>query len=132
MIDEEFLKRAVIIRRSYLNLNKNMNFYQDKIKNVYDKLQKTIENITEIQKKISDGITKNPQDAVEKMISILTEIESEGEYLEKLITPLNKKIEKLANEEKELYRLIKERHHDVHEDKIVNIVKERLIKENLQ
>jgi hypothetical protein len=132
MIDEDFIQRAVQIRRTYLKLSNNMSLYEKKAKEVSDNLQKTLVDIDKVQEDIKNGIIKNTQDAVSKVMSILSEIESEGESLEKIVNPLNKEIEKLALEEKELYRLIKERHHDIPEEVIVREVRDRLIKENLQ
>jgi hypothetical protein len=43
-------------------------------------------------------------------MKILDDVDDEGKSLENLVSPLNS-IEKLALEEQELYRQIKERHH---------------------
>ena len=44
---------------------------------------------------------------------------------------LNSEMEKLALEEQELWRNIKERHYNISEEDIISSVKERLIRENL-
>jgi Mor family transcriptional regulator len=132
MIDEFFLERAIQIRKTYLNLNNNMDNYQKKAKIVHDNLKQTIEKITKMQEDIEKGTLKDPKIASEKVLNILSEIESEGESLNKSIDPINKQIEKLAVEEKELYRQIREKHYNLSEEQIVNVVRERLIKENLQ
>jgi Mor family transcriptional regulator len=132
MIDEFFLERAIQIRKTYLNLNNNMDNYQKKAKIVHDNLKQTIEKITKMQEDIEKGTLKDPKIASEKVLNILSEIEAEGESLNKSIDPINKQIEKLAVEEKELYRQIREKHYNLSEEQIVNVVRERLIKENLQ
>jgi uncharacterized protein YbgA (DUF1722 family) len=65
------------------------------------------------------------------LIKALNEVEEEGKSLENLIDPLNKEIEKLALQEQELYRKIKEKHFNLTDEQIIESVKNRLIKENL-
>jgi hypothetical protein len=48
-----------------------------------------------------------------------------------MVEPLNLEIEKLAIEEQELWRNIKEKHYNISEEDIIDSVKERLLRENL-
>jgi len=64
-------------------------------------------------------------------MKVLNDIEDEGHSLENLVDPLNSDIEKLALEEQELYRLIKQKHNNLTDEQIIESVKDRLIKENL-
>lgn len=134
MIDEQFLKSAVTLRRNYLKLVNNMDFYQKKAQEVISRLESTIEkinSITEEAKESSKQKGANPQLIIENFMKVLTDIEEEGKRIEDLISPMNGEIEKLALEEAELYRRIKERHADLTEEQIVKSVRDRLIKENL-
>jgi hypothetical protein len=135
MIDESFLQRAVYIRRTYLKMSNNMDFYKEKTENVLVKLDDTVKKIETLQEEYkSKENSKNkqaPEDVLGELLKILDEVEEEGKKLESLVNPLNSEIEKLAKEEQELYRLIKERHSNLSDDQIVECVKKRLIEENL-
>ena len=134
MIDEVFLQNAVNIRRTYLKMTNNMDFYQKRAKEIVTRLDNTIGKINEIQKKAEDSKARNENGSMEilnDLIKALNEIEDEGKSLENLVDPLNKDIEKLALEEQELYRQIKQKHSDLTDEQIVDSVRNRLIKENL-
>jgi phosphopentomutase len=134
MIDEFFLQNAVSIRRTYLKMTNNMDFYQKRAKEIVDRLELTIGKINDIQKKAEEGRAKKENGTMEilnDLVKILNEIEDEGKALENLVDPLNKDIEKLALEEQELYRQIKQKHSNLTDDQIISSVKDRLIQENL-
>jgi len=128
MIDEIFLQSAVSLRRTYLKMSNNMSFYQKSASEVIARLDDTTLKIDKIKE---DASKNSAEKSLEDLMSILEEIEEEGKRLEDLVNPLNKEIEKLALEEQELYRQIKEKHHDLSDEQIINSVKERLINENL-
>lgn len=135
MIDEIYLQNAIRIRRTYLKLSNNMELYQKKAQAVSDKLELTISKIDDLQSKI-EGVKKDDKrDSnyfLTELIKILNEVEEEGKALETSVDPLNNEIEKLALEEQELYRQIKEKHFNLTDDQIISSVQDRLIKENLQ
>ena len=134
MIDEIFLQNAINIRRTYLKMTNNMDFYQKRAKEIVDRLELTISKINDIQKKAEEGRAKKENGTMEilnDLVKILNEIEDEGKALENLVDPLNKDIEKLALEEQELYRQIKQKHSNLTDEQIISSVKDRLIQENL-
>jgi hypothetical protein len=135
MIDEIYLQNAIRIRRTYLKLSNNMELYQKKAQAVSDKLEVTISKIDDLQSKI-EGVNKDDKKDsnyfLTELIKILNEVEEEGKALETSVDPLNNEIEKLALEEQELYRQIKEKHFNLTDDQIISSVHDRLIKENLQ
>ena len=134
MIDENFLQNAVRIRRTYLKMINNMDFYQKKAKEIVDRLDETIEKVNIIQKKAEESKSNKEiggQDLLNELMKVLNDIEDEGHSLENLVDPLNSDIEKLALEEQELYRLIKQKHNNLTDEQIIESVKDRLIKENL-
>jgi hypothetical protein len=134
MIDENFLQNAVRIRRTYLKMINNMDFYQNKAREIVDRLDETIEKVNIIQKKAEESKKNNEigsQDLLNELMKVLNDIEDEGHSLENLVDPLNSDIEKLALEEQELYRLIKQKHNNLTDEQIIESVKDRLIKENL-
>jgi hypothetical protein len=132
MIDEIFYQSAIKIRRQYLKITTNMSFYQNKAKVVSDNLGNIIKKIddikVEVDKKKSELTTES---AVNELVKILREVEDEAKRLEEMVEPLNAEMEKLALEEQELWRNIKEKHYNISEDNIISSVKERLIRENL-
>ena len=134
MVDEVFLQNAVRIRRTYLKLTNNMDFYQKKAKDILGRLDETLERIDNLQK-VAEESKKNSgvgsQNLLNDLLGILNDIDIEGKSLEDLVSPLNQEIEKLGLEEQELYRQIKEKHYDLTDEQIIESVKNRLIKENL-
>ena len=136
MIDENFLQSAVHIRRTYLKMSNSMDLYKKSAQKVVERLDETIKKVEVIQKEAEDSKKdKNSNFSAEgsmnKMLEVLKEVDAEGKRLEELVDPLNKEIEKLALEEQELYRLIKEKHHNLSDEEIIESVRQRLIKENL-
>lgn len=134
MIDEIFLENAVRIRRTYLKLSNNMELYQKKAQEVASRLDGTLEKIDELTKKSEESKKSSNPDTMKllnELMNILKTVEEDGEALENLVDPLNKDIEKLALEEQELYRQIKEKHNNLTDDQIISVVKSRLEMENL-
>ena len=135
MVDEVFLQNAVRIRRTYLKMTNNMDFYQKKAREIVDRLDETLIKIDNLQK-TAEASKKNSgvggQGLLNELLNILNDIDIEGKSLEDLVNPLNQDIEKLALEEQELYRQIKQKHYDLTDEQIIQSVKDRLIKENLQ
>jgi arsenate reductase-like glutaredoxin family protein len=131
MIDEVFLKSAVNIRREYLKISNNMELYHNKAKDVVSKLENTLQELDNLQNDFSVKKSVSNESAVNRLMTILKEVEDEGDRLEKLVEPMNQKMEILSKEEHELYRLIKEKHTDLTDEQIVESVQDRLIKEGL-
>lgn len=135
MVDEVFLQNAVRIRRTYLKLSNNMELYQKKAQQVSDKLDETVAKIEEIEKEAKESRNSKNGNSTEyflnELMNALQEVDDDGKSLENLVNPLNKEIEKLALEEQELYRKIKEKHFTLTDEQIIKSVRDRLIKENL-
>jgi septal ring factor EnvC (AmiA/AmiB activator) len=131
MIDESFIQAAIKIRRNYLKIQTNMSFYKKKASEVVDNLEVIIGDIQNLQESAQNREIKSVEEALNELTKILNNAEEEGKKLEQYIDPLNKEIEKLGEEEAELWRNIKLKYSNIDEESIVNYVKERLIKENL-
>tara|TARA_X000000368_G_scaffold178970_1_gene141280 strand:+ start:2418 stop:2828 length:411 start_codon:yes stop_codon:yes gene_type:complete len=135
MIREDFLLRAVRIRKNYLSLTNDLDNYLSKVEDVSDRLEKTIDEITKIEKEYENSDKKNGKfesdKTLKELLKIIEKVENEGKRLESIVNPLNKEIEKLSKEEVELYKLIKQNHSNLNEEQIVNSVKERLVNEGL-
>ena len=135
MIEEKFLVAAVNIKRSYLKLTSNLDFYKRRAEQTLEKLQDAYGQVENLENEIAELKKKKDQNVdpnlTSKVLNILSEIEQEGNKIEKFVEPLNKEIEKLAMEEQELYRIIVESHPNLSEDQIVESVGLRLKKEGL-
>jgi hypothetical protein len=135
MIEEKFLIAATKIKRDYLKLTSNLDFYKKRAEQTLEKLQEAYSKVETLEKEIKDIKKKKDQNAdpnlTTKVLSILNDIEEEGNRIEKFVEPLNKEIEKLAIEEAELYRVIVETHPELSEAQIVESVSLRLKKEGL-
>lgn len=131
MIEVRFIKRAIEIRKTYLKVTRDISVYESRAKKTLATLENTMKKLSELQDNIKNKVVTNVDDASKKLMNILTEVEEEGERLEKLIEPLNLEIEKLRNEEQELYRLIKEKHPSITDKQIVDEIHKELKKEGL-
>jgi hypothetical protein len=131
MIDEKFIKSAIKIRREYLKLTNNLNFYKRKAEDVISNLQNIITKIEKIQNESENKNETNNSNIIMELTTILAQIEQEGRGVESLIQPLNIEIEKLGLEEQELWRNIKNKYPDRSDLDIVEYVKKRLLEENL-
>ena len=135
MIEEKFLIAAINIRKTYLKLTSNLDFYKKRAEQTLEKLQTAFSKIENIENEIKELKKKKDQNKdtniTNRVFSLLNEIEEEGNKIEKFVEPLNKEIEKLAIEEQELYRVIVETHPNLSEDQIIESVRIRFKKENL-
>jgi hypothetical protein len=132
MIDENFVQAAIKIRRQYLKLMNNMEMYRSKAKKMVNNLDGIVDRLQNIQVELNKEKSEVTADgAINEVQKILKEVDNEGKTLEDSINPLNDEIEKLALEEEELWRLIKEKHYNVPEEEIIEYVKKRLIESNL-
>lgn len=133
MIDEKFLLAAVNIRKTYINLISNLNTYEEKAKETLEMLNSIYNRLDNLEKdmKKPENINDESNSTINEVLKILNDVEDEGRRLESFTDPLNKKIEKLALEEQELYKQICMKHSDITEDEIVECVRQRLVKENL-
>lgn len=131
MIDEAFLRSAINIRRKFLKISNNMDLYYERAKIIVEKLEKTLIDIETLQNKIKNEKSVSNEQAIGELLKILNNLEIEGDRLEKLAEPMNKEMETLSKEEHELYRQIKERHQNLTDQDIVDIVQNRLLSEGL-
>jgi len=130
MIDENFIQAAIKIRRQYLKLINNLNFYKTQANKVLSNLQDIIEKLENISKNVDSD--PNSEATSAKLVEVLKDLEKEGNQVNQLIDPLNTEIEKLAIEEKELWNKIKEKHSNISDNQIIEYVKLRLAEQNLQ
>ena len=131
MVNEIFLVAAVNIRRTYIRITSNIDSYKGRVEETVKKLDVTLKKIEQIRTDLNKKDAVDSKNVLGEMMVFLAEIEEEGKSLERYVDPLNKEIERLALEEQELFRQICQKHPELTEEKIVECVRQRLIKENL-
>lgn len=134
MIKERFLIAAVNIKRKYIKLMEELDFFEDRARITLDKLEETIKGFEKIQEEIVSSTPETRPDgkqALDRMLALITNIEDEGRSIEEFIKPINDSIDVLALEEKELFSQICTEHPNLSHSEIVRIVTERIEKEGL-
>ena len=129
MIEERFLIAAINIRRVYMKLVSNLDSYKEKAEDTLRMLDTAEKELNDVKNKKKSE--ESPDEMVKRIMKIFVDIENEGNKIEKFVEPLNKEIERLGIEERELYKRICDFHSTLSENQIVDIVQERLKKENL-
>lgn len=130
MIDESFVNAALRIRREYLKINSNLDLYKRRAREITANIDALINRVENIQEQYADN-RDSVEEAISELTKVVTDFETEGQKLQKMVDPLNRQVEKLGLEEQELWRSIKLKHSDIPDNVIIEYVKQRLIRENL-
>lgn len=128
MISQIYLDRAVKIRKEYLSLNKDASDYKVLVEKLKDKVEETIDGLEELLKNIN---ISSEDEAKEKSLKYLLDLEEETQRIQKVIDPINGKIEELGKEEQSLYEQIKLNYIDLSNEEILSIIQNELKKRNL-
>lgn len=137
MIEEKFLKSAIEIRRKYLKTIGNYDLIKKRGEELTQTLSNTLEKIGQLEKEIKESKSKktnkkiSEEEAVRRLQQILIEIEVEGEKLSKMTEPLNEEIEKLRQEEKNLFDALVDKYPDKSQEQLVDEIQDRIKKEGL-
>lgn len=129
MIDDNFVQAAIKIRREYLKLTNNLNFYKNQANKVIKNLEDIANKLEDISK--SSEFDPNAEATTAKLIGVLKSLEIEGKNINELVDPLNSEIEKLSLEEAELWRKIKSKHSNFSDEQIVVYIKAKFSEQNL-
>jgi molecular chaperone DnaK (HSP70) len=128
MISQIYIDRAVGIRKEYLSLNKDANNYQKLIENLKNKVEDTIGGLEEIIKNI-DNFTED--ESKQKSLKFIFDLEEETQKIQKMVDPINDKIQQLVKEEQSLYDQIKLNYIELSNEEILTIIQNELKKRNL-
>ena len=134
IIDDMYLDAAVRIRRKYINLNNDIKLYESYLRETLDIVNQTADKIKDMEKDLKDPKkrqTLNEKDVMMTVYDLLGDLDKDATRLESKVEPVNKEIEKLAVEEAELYRAIKDKYPRLDDNEIVRQVRERLNREGL-
>jgi len=128
MIDKQLIESAKIIRREFLTLSRNLDEYQDDVKNLGFFLQSKASELESYSEKNLKRLSS--RDDLDKVVKhILSEVESieeEEKKLSKKVSSINDKIEKLRKDEIKLYETIKHRYPSLSDDQISKEVQSQL------
>jgi len=128
MISQIFIDRAVGIRREYLSLNKDASNYQKLIENLKDKVEDTIGGLEDLIKNI-DNLTED--ESKQQSLKFIFDLEEETQKIQKMVDPINEKIQQLVKEEQSLYDQIKLNYIELSNEEILTIIQNELKKRNL-
>lgn len=134
MIDDMYLDAAVRIRSKYIVLNNDIKLYESYLRETLNLVNRTADKIKEMEKDLNDPKkrpTLKEKDMMMKVYDLLGDLDKDASRLEDKVNPVNKEIEKLAVEEAELYRAIKDKYPRLDDNEIVRQVRERLNREGL-
>ena len=134
IIDEIYLAAAVRIRSKYITLNNDIKLYESYLRETLNLVNRTAEKIKEMENDLNNPKkrpTLKEKDMMMKVYDLLGDLDKDASRLEDKVNPVNKEIEKLAVEEAELYRSIKDKYPSLDDNEIVRQVRERLNREGL-
>ena len=124
MISEHYIQTAISIRSEFLDLNNQIEKYDESVKII----GRSIQDLTDELISMRDNISKyKSASEVEKLISKKLQIlEVESIKLEKIIEPINQKIEDLQKREKILYQSIKDKYPDYPDEELIKEIQDKL------
>ena len=131
MIQEIFLKKAVQIRKDYLRLRSGINFYENSIKDLLKMIENKSQELNDFKEDLDKSRITDADDAKNKLLKIIIDIENEYNRSNFQINKIDKDIEKLKQEELELFRQIKQRYPEMLDKDIKQEVQNYLEKMNL-
>jgi hypothetical protein len=120
MIDNQLLESAKYIRKEFLLLKTELDSYQEEVKGLGEFLLRKVDELTKYKDDVVQKIkTKDEIKVVtEHILKNIQEIEDEEKNINRKVDIINKKIDKLKNEEIILYKTIKDRYPKMTDDEI--------------
>lgn len=128
MISQIFIDRAVGIRKEYLSLNRDAGNYQKLIENLKNKVEDTIGGLEDLIKNINN-LTED--ESKQQSLKFIFDLEEETQKIQKMVDPINEKIQQLVKEEQSLYDQIKLNYIELSNEEILTIIQNELKKRNL-
>ena len=131
MISEKFLIKAANIRRDYLQLTNDIDSVEKKVKSIVNFLEHQQEKLEDISSKVEKGEIKSKEYAAEKALMIIMDLEKEAASYEVGVDDVNKKIEKLREDEIELFNELKTKYSNIPDKELKSIINDYLKSQNL-
>ena len=131
MISEKFLIKAANIRRDYLKLNDDINKVENRIKSIVPFIEGQQDKLNDIRNKVEKGELKSKESFAEKALMIIMDLEKETASYEAGVDDVNKKIEKLREDEIALFNELKTKYSDIPDKELKSKINEYLKSQNL-
>ena len=131
MISEKFLIKAANIRRDYLKLNDDINKVENRIKSIVPFIEGQQDKLNDIRDKVEKGELKSKESFAEKALMIIMDLEKETASYEAGVDDVNKKIEKLREDEISLFNELKTKYSDIPDKELKSKINEYLKSQNL-
>ena len=131
MISEKFLIKAANIRRDYLQLTNDIDSVEKKVKSIVDFLEHQKEKLEDISSKVEKGEIKSQEYVAEKALMVIMDLEKEAASYEVGVDDVNKKIDKLREDEIALFNELKTRYSDIPYKELKSTINEYLKSQNL-
>lgn len=131
MIQEIYLKRAVKIRKEYLQITSDIERYESLSKQFIDVISDRIKDLQLLDSNLSSKKIQDPSTAENELKRIVIQMEDDINRIDKSINDLNNRMDLLREDENNLYQEIKRTYSDLSDDKIKEIIKSHFKKLNL-
>jgi phage shock protein A len=131
MISEKFLIKAANIRRDYLKLNDDINKVENRIKSIVPFIEGQQDKLNDIKNKVEKGELKSKESFAEKALMIIMDLEKETASYEAGVDDVNKKIEKLREDETALFNELKTKYSNIPDKELKSKINEYLKSQNL-
>lgn len=129
-ISDLYLKRALKIRKEYLSIRNDIEKYERIAQELILSLDKSKEGFTKLLENLSSKKITNPELAKRELDNLILQTETDMNKVESSVNDLNKKIDKLREDENSLYKEISRSYTDLTQEEIKNEVQSYL-KQNL-
>ena len=131
MISEKLLIKAANIRRDYLKLTNDIDSVEKKVKSIVNFLDHQKEKLEDISSKVEKGEIKSREYAAEKALMVIMDLEKEAASYEVGVDDVNKKIEKLREDEIALFNELKSKYSNIPDKELKSIINDYLKSQNL-
>ena len=113
MIQEIYLIKALNIRKEYIKIINGIEEYEKFAKKLLGSISEKSNDLMDLQKKINEKKINSIDIAKDELMKIIINLEEEANGIESVVNGMNRKIEKLKQDESSLYRELKEKYSDV-------------------
>jgi len=131
MISEKFLIKAANIRRDYLKLTNDIDSVEKKIKSIVSFIEGQQDRLDDIKNKVEKGDIKSKESFAEKALMVIMDLEKETASYEAGVDDVNKKIDKLREDEISLFNELKTKYSNIPDKELKSKINEYLKSQNL-
>ena len=124
MINQKYLDQALRIRKDFLTTDSELLYLKDELKKIHDSINETLSKLKNVRDN-SDKYKTN-EEFQSEIIKYLKEFELQSDKANKVYKPLNIKMEKLKEEEQELYKTLVQNYPNINEESLIQEVQDYL------